>query len=240
MIARIKKYKRYGDYYAIKCFEVKIAILVTVILSYLFVVKLDCYNYFFVYQNDIKQVLLTLVGGEFTLLGMSLAGMAIITAMFSPEVLKIINSIDKNDTINRVLSQFEFSALNLGIQIVYLIVIYLSVASNAKVIIFPAFIICFLITSYHFTFNVFYIVSLIGNCIRINEIKNICTNISMIDKNYVSIANEVRIDYILALILKERGINRESMLKDLFNIIDQSNILNKQEIKEYLSHYYHK
>lgn len=240
MIGRIKKYKRYGDYYAIQCLEVKIAILATAIFSYLFLARSDFYNNFFEYQNDIKQLLLALIGGEFTLLGMSLAGMAIITAMFSPEVLRIINNIDKNDTINRVLSQFEFSALNLGIQITYLIVIYLSVVSDAKVIIFPAFTIVFIITAYHFTFNVFYIVALIGNCIRVNEIKNICTNISLIDKNYISIANEVRIDYILALILKERGINRENMMKDLFNIIDKSNILNKQEIKEYLSHYYKK
>lgn len=240
MFGRIKKYSRYSDYYAVKCFEIKIAIVLTVISSYFFLGKLDFYEHFLEYQDDIKQIILTLVGGEFTLLGMSLAGMAIITGIFSPEALKMINSVDKNDTINRILSQFEFSALNLGIQIAYLLFMYLLIVSNRAVTAFPIFAICFVVTIYHFIFNMFYIVALIGNCIKVNEIKNICTDISSFDRSNISIANEIRIDYILAMLLKERDIKRETMLKDLFNIIDKSNISNRQEIKDYLSNYYQK
>lgn len=240
MIERIKKYKRYKDYYTISCFEVRIAILVTISLAGLLLGRLNFYENFVEYQNDIKQILTVIIGGEFTLLGMSLAGMAIITAMFSTESLRIINSIDKNDTINRVLSQFEFSALNLGIQIVYLIALYLIIASNEETTAFPLFLLCFLVVTYHFTFNVFYIIALIGNCIRINEIKNKSNNIALISRSNIEVANEIRIDYILAILLKEKGINRDGMLKDLFNIIDKSKISNKQEIKDYLLSYYRK
>ncbi len=47
------------------------------------------------FKIQVQQILLVVVGGEFTLLGMSLAGMAIITAMLSPEFMKPINKVDK-------------------------------------------------------------------------------------------------------------------------------------------------
>lgn len=240
MIKRIRQYQRYRDYYALKTFEVKIALLVTVVLGCFFLVKFDFYKSFLDYQEDIKQLLLMLVGGEFTLLGMSLAGMAIITSIFPSEVLKVINRIDKNDTINRILSQFEFSALNLGIQATYLIIIYLLIISHQRLANMYVFSFSFSVVVYHYVFNIFYIVALIGNCIEINEIKNTCTDISSNDRCKLGVANEIRIEYILALLLKEKGITRNMLLTNLFDIIDKSNIGEKQEIKDYLSSYYQK
>lgn len=238
MFRRIIRYKRYKDYYTWKCFEVKFSLLFTVVFCIFVLCKLDLYTYFLKYQEDIKQIILGIIGGDFTLLGMSLAGMAIITAMFSTEAIIFINRIDQDETINRVLSQFEFSALNLGIQVMYLFIVYMAIISSKLLISIIPFTICLFFIVYHFSFNIFYIIALIGNCIKINEIKNICSNISILEKNDISIANEVRIDYLLALILKERGIRRSEMLKDLDNIIDRSNIADKEKIKEYLYKYY--
>ena len=98
----------------------------------------------------------------------------------------------------------------------------------------------FSVVVYHYVFNIFYIVALIGNCIEINEIKNTCTDISSNDRCKLGVANEIRIEYILALLLKEKGITRNMLLTNLFDIIDKSNIGEKQEIKDYLSSYYQK
>lgn len=236
MKERMKKYERWKDYFAIECFEVKIAIIVTAIITFCLFGMLSFYESFYTIQSDFKQVLLTILGGEFTLLGMSLAGMAIIVSLITPELIQIINSIDKEDTINRVLSHFEFSAFNLAIQAAYLLGIYLSFLSERQVIDKCFFVICFMVVCYHFFFNLFYIVALVGECINIYEIKNQCGKIALLEKSTIDVANEIRIDYILAILL--RGKKKEQLLGDLFEMIDKSNISDKQAIKTYLKKYY--
>lgn len=238
MTERIKKYKRYSDYWALDSMEVKLSLFLTIIFSILLLGVFDFYNSFFEFQDDVKQLLLTIVGGEFGLLGMSLAGMAIITTLFSPDMIATINKIDKNDVINRLLSQYEFSALNLAIQISYFIVLYFSLVSIRNITNKYFFTFVFVVSTYHFFFNLFYIIALIGMCIKINAIKDLCNRVSQSEKSQISVANEVRIDYILAMLLKEREIKRTQMLEDLEKIIDLSNIKNKQEIKDYLKSYY--
>jgi len=238
MIKRIKEYKRYEDYYSLISMEVKSSLLLTLFLTMFLLVFLNFYNEFFEYQEDVKQLLTAIIGGEFGLLGMSLAGMAIITSLFSPETLKLINKIDKNDVINRLLSQFEFSAFNLGFQISYLIIFYFAISSNRNLVNVYIFFTAFVLTAYHFFFNLFYIIALIGNCIEINVIKNSCDTISLNEKTRMDIANEIRIDYILAVLLKDKGFNREQLKDSLNLIIDKSNISDKESVKEYFKSYY--
>jgi len=238
MVERIKKYGRYKDYYMLSCIEVKIAIIITVVLG-LFIFKyLNFYEIFSAVEGDLKQIIIAIIGGEFSLLGMSLAGMAIITSLISPEILCVINKLDKEDTINRVLSHFEFSALNLGIQITYLILVYFTLISEREIIDKGPFIACSVVICYHFFFNLFYIISLIGDCIKINGIKSQSEKILSLEKSVYDIASEFRIDYILAILLKEKGIDREQLLNDIYSMIDKSSLKDKQMVKEYLYNYY--
>lgn len=238
MIERIKKYKRYRDYFAFAHFEVYGSIVCTLFFCCLLFGVLDFYDGFVVVQDDVKQIICEVIGGSFSLIGMSLAGMAIITSLFPPEVLALIERVDKNDTINRVLSQFEFSALNLGIQSTYLVAIYMAIASDQEKVGIICFICIVIIVLYHFFFNIFYIIALIGNCIKINQIKNACNKFFSVEKSIVDRANEVRIDYILAIILADKGIDRKQALEELDEIIEKSNDTNKKEIKNYLHNYY--
>lgn len=153
MIERIKSYNRYKDYYTFSCIEVKIATIITFILMFFIFGVLNFYEIFSVVQEDLKQIILAILGGEFTLLGMSLAGMAIITSLISPDFLHAIGKVDDNDTINRVLSHFEFSALNLGIQISYLLLVYFAFISTMEVLNKIPFIICSTLVCYHFFFK---------------------------------------------------------------------------------------
>lgn len=238
MLERFKKYHRYKDYYSLSSIEVKAAITVTIVIM-LFIFKvLNFYEIFSIVQEDIKQLIIALLGGEFALLGMSLAGMAIITSLISPEILAVINKIDKEDTINRVLSHFEFSALNLGIQISYFILVYFALVSMREVIEKTLFIICSVIICYHFFFNLFYILSLIGECIKINDIKTEGGKIVSLDKTIFEVANELRIDYMLQILLREKGINKEQFISSLYSLIDKSGISDEYKVKEYLSNYY--
>lgn len=238
MIERIKKYGRLCDYFAFTHFEVYGSIICTLIFGFVLFRVFGFYDGFLGVQDDVKQIVCEVIGGSFSLIGMSLAGMAIITSLFPPEVLALIEKVDENDTINRVLSQFEFSALNLGIQIVYLTIIYMAIASNQEMV-GKAFFTCIVVlVLYHFFFNIFYIIALIGNCIKINQIKNACNKVSSVEKSIIDRANEIRIDYLLAIVLSDRGIDRKQVLGKLDEMIEKSNDANKTEIKNYLRNYY--
>lgn len=233
---RLKKYRRWEDYYSLRSLEVKIAISITVIFMFFLFKVFGIYEIFNTIKADLKQIILYILSAEFALLGTSLAGMAIITSVMSPDFIKIINHVDKQETVNRVLSHFEFSSLNLAIQIVYLLIIYFSLMCNTLTIGKNIFFICCGFICYHFFFNLFYIIALIGECIEIYTIKNQCKKVMEIEKSIIDIANEIRIDYILALLLQ--GSSRERLLKELFEIIDKSNISNQQYVKEYLKRWY--
>lgn len=121
---------------------------------------------------------------------------------------------------------------------VYFIVVYLSFSSKMPMIGVRAFAIIFVFITYHFCFNLFYIIALVENCIKINEIKGKCNVISQLEKSEIDVVNELRIDYLLAIILKESGIKRDDMLSKMFDMIDMSNISEPQKIKDYLKSYY--
>ncbi|MCP1103763.1 hypothetical protein [Aequitasia blattaphilus] len=189
-------------------------------------------------QDGVAQILLTLAGGEIGLLGISLAGIAIIVSLLSPELNALLLKIDKNDVVNRTLSHFEFSALNLCVQIIYFVCIYLVICSPQVGLSENVFNILFVLVTYHFIFNMLYILALIGNCIEINNIKNGVNNIIKSSKTTVDIANELRIDYLLALMLRDKDIDRDEYLRELDKMIDNTNIANSSEVKQYLKNYY--
>ena len=51
-------------------------------------------------------------------------------------------------------------------------------------------------------------------------------------------ANEIRIDYILAIILKERGVKRDVFLNEILQMVDKSNLKEGEDLKKYLYSYY--
>lgn len=131
MFSRIFSYQRYRDFYSWKSLEVRFSFVLTVCFYLIFFYMLNLYENISVYLESLKDVLLCIIAGDFGLLGMSLAGMAIITSLFTPETVKIINKIDKNDTINRILSSFEFSALNIVLQIIYMLLLFFVLSSDS-------------------------------------------------------------------------------------------------------------
>lgn len=239
VLKRIKIYRRYKDYYTLNSLEVRASLLFTVIFCFVLLNIFQIYEKFFLYIDSIKDIVLGIIAGNFGLLGMSLAGMAIITSLFTPDILRVINKVDKNDTVNRVLSSFEFSALNIIFQIIYLILIFLALTSDKKIIDKIIFQIIFFLVIYHLFFNLFYILALIGSCIKLNSLKTSCEAVKKVEKSLPDIANEIRIDYLLATILKNSRMNRKEFLNILDDMIDSSNINEKEALREYLYTYYH-
>ena len=238
MLLRIIKYHRIRDYCHIKSLEVKFATGFTLLfcLSCFF---LQVYENFALYESIMSSLLLGIIGGEFALLGMTLAGMAIITSLVTPEIIEVIEKNDnRRDVIGRLMSQFEFSAFNLIFQISYFILLILFIHSTLLLCNQVIFYIIFSLVCYHLFFNIFYILALIGNCIRFFAIKNKCYKLLHIEKTRMDLANEVRIDFLLSIILEEKHIDRNQMLEYLDEMIDKSRLIEKKELKTYLHNYY--
>ena len=101
MFARIVSYQRYKDLYSWKCLEVKFSLVFTIVFYIFFLNILDLYEKMSLYIQDLKDSILCIIAGDFGLLGVNLAGMAIITSLFTPEIMEIIKRVDKKDTINK-------------------------------------------------------------------------------------------------------------------------------------------
>ena len=69
-------------------------------------------------------------------------------------------------------------------------------------------------------------------------IKRDCYKIALKERSVLGVANEIRIDYLLAIVLKDRKIDKNAFLNKLYEIIDTSNVKNKEEVKQYLRKYY--
>lgn len=237
MFGRIKKYKRYKDYFAVETLEVK-ASIVCVLIFLLFERVLGLYENIYEFSEALMNLVLYIISGEFCLFGMVLAGMALIVSIITKPMREQMQKQNAGDMSERILSQFEFSAVNLIIQILYLFLIYLALASKQEVLNKIWFYIVFIFLGYHLSFNIFYMLQLLGNCIKLNNIKDKCEVIEQIDKSLPDTANEIRIDYILALVLKEKNIDRTEFLKTIDEMIEKSNYANQCELKTYIHDYY--
>lgn len=106
------------------------------------------------------------IGGMLTILGLSLAGLAIVTSTMGEGFVSIIIKRDKLNTLLSIIFNFYFSGFVIGLTIVSLtislICIKLPLESNLSL-----FIILTLINSYLVFFSVIYAVMLLGTCIRL-------------------------------------------------------------------------
>lgn len=235
MLDRLRKFDRYKDYISISSWEVRASLTTTIVVLCVFVNFIYLYEDFDNYVSIICDIVLCIIGAEFGLLGIILAGIGIIVGLISKEVYLAIKSINQ-EIIPRLMSQYEFCAVCLVVQIVYFSIIPIMINSKAELPDRRVFygIVFFLV--YHLFFNIYYILALLGNCIRFIEIKNKIYNVKEIEKTTIDIANEIRIELLMSEVLK--GMEKSELLYQLELLVDLSSIDGKDEIKQYFRDYY--
>lgn len=239
MFERIKKYKRYKDYFAMSTIEVKFSCLSTIVFLVI-EYYLRIYNNIGEFSDSIMNLILYIISGEFCLFGMILAGITLIVSLITKSMRVYMDKYDMKNLSERILSQFEFSAFNLVIQIMYLFIAYLALGRNVQVIDKKMFLLMYALIVYHLSFNVFYILQLLGNCIQLNNIKDKCEKVEQLEKNVYEIANEIRIDYLLALVLKDKNINKYEFIQTLDEMLEKGNYKDKKQVRKYFHSYYDK
>lgn len=230
---RLIKHKKWKDYCKLESECIIALILTFVVLVVFFALNIhgEFKSFYVAFQNITLYIASALIG----MMGVILAGIAIITGVLNKKVVKKIDEINGSETVEKLLTSFEFLGFNTGVQIILFFLLYIILNSprplvNIGIFYFLVFIICYL-----FLFIIFYTVSLIGNCIRIFFLRNDYEDIIESERNFYELANEIRIDYLLEKIIKKSD---KDMVKDLNIFVDKFEIENKEEIKEYFIEYY--
>lgn len=237
MIKEFIDSKKYKDYYNFcDAWECKISIVLTIsMIIILYGKNVDLYNNFDSYIVDIKNIFIYFASGLLGIIGISLAGIALVLSLFDNDFKRQLNSIGRIDLIDTVLLDFKFLIFNLGIGSVIFFFLYMLLPSE-YIFSIPVFYLLVAIIIYYKSFLVFYTISIILNCISIYEIKNSCNEIEKEEKNIYDRANELRIEYILSKL----DLTEDSFLEEIEQMIDNSNYSksDNEELKKYINDFY--
>lgn len=237
MSSRIIQNKKWKDIYNIKEIEVKIALIITVILLSS-AVFLDFHHEFITIQDDIKTIITIFLGGLLAMLGFVLAGIAIVISLFDKKMISFLQRIKKENAILQILVSFEFSAFFVAITILFLTGLYIVISLSEPVLGKVLFYVIFSVSIYSVLFNIFYIIALIGNCIRIYQLSIQFNEIDYLERSLIDEVNEIRIDYILNSIGNMSGTSRENLKESIVEFTKCSNNKSKDSIIKYLEKYY--
>lgn len=235
IFGRFNENKKWNDYFNLKTFECRISLLMVAVIVVTFVI-LRVYDNFNDFLTPLQNITIYIASALIGMLGIILAGIAIIIGVLNNNIVKSIEKLNDKGSIQKVLVSFEFLAFNIGIGILIFFLIHIILYSHKGIIPEFPFYFVLIIISYLFSFIIFYAVSLISNSVRVFFITGLYSDIINNEKTIYDLSNEIRIDFILRSILKDTS--KEEFLAKLFEMIDSSDIKDKEAVKTYLKNYY--
>lgn len=216
--------------------EVKWAFGVSIALIIL-LFSLNLYLDFQLYENEICNILNSLVGGIIAFIGVAIAGIAIVIAMFSPEQIKTIEKIEFG-AFERLLYDFKWFGLISAIEVAILIAIILIIRSSYSVA--PPVI--FFLVSFFLLYTIFYLIfygcALIGNCIKLSKIRLSLNQISTLSQDIPLKVLLLEFEFLVSKIFKGSKSEAHAFYSELIQNIEQSTIEGRDEILQFLKNRY--
>ena len=235
MIGKILEKKKYKDFYNFKAWECKVSIIITIIIFLLLInTPVDIVTNFSNYIETLKNIVIYIASGLLAMIGVIMAGIALILSLLSKKFRQSIKGIGNTDPSKDIMLSFEFLVINLAFGSILFFLLYFMLSVDINIGIWPFYITLFLFI-YYFNFLIFYTIALIENTIDLYFIKDLYEEIDLQDKSLYDKVNEIRIDYLLK---NSNVTSKEELLESLESIVDEMNIQNKDEIKKYFRNYY--
>lgn len=235
LLANFREYNKWGDIINLNLMECQVSLILTLVIL-IILGLLDVRGHYKCFETAFQNIVLYISAALIGMIGIILAGIAIIIGVLNKEIKVQIEKANGADSIERILTSFAFLTFIIGLQIVMFFMIYIALYSPNKVFPTIMFYCSIGLISYLFLFTIFYTVSLVGNCIKLYIIANTYSDIIYLDKNIYTKANEIRIDFILHSLLQ--GETKQEFLDKLYKFIDESRLDNKEQLKKYLNEYY--
>ena len=152
--------------------------------------------------------------------------------------MRIIKKSNNEEKIEKILLSFQFLSFNLALGIFFSFLLDFLIFSEKNLVSVYVFYLIFFIYSYFVFFNIFYTVSLVGNCISLYKIKNLYDDIELERITLIELLNDVRIDFILAQIGELRKKDPKDIVEELIQTVKQSSIEEKETLLKYLEEHY--
>lgn len=237
MFTRFLKYEKFNELLDIKLNEVKISLIFIFLIAIVFE-TLDIYININNYNEAFKNISIYIATALIGVLGIILAGISIITSSLNKKNINLIEKINGEDVVERILTSFEFLAFLIGVQIVSFFIIYMSLFSSYSI---PSKLLFYMITTpiiYLFLFSIFYAVSLVGNSIQFFLAIQNYNEINSLEKNAATILNEIKIDFLFKVLCENEKISDENLIKSLYNYCKENDYEKKEEVIEYFKKMY--
>ena len=233
-----EKNKIWVDLIDIRESQVKISIGIVTLLV-MFLRYFDIYGKFDIYSEAIENIIMWLFGGYIGLLGFTLSGIAIVTALFSKENYEIINGEENvKNLFQKNINRFFFLAKVIGCCVLGIAVTYFCIKSDKDIAPHVVFWIWTVAFVYLIVFSFTYTINITNQIIKMYNIKNKLDLVADFKRSIIDDANEIRIDIALQLLAKKMGVKYSDLTKDIINIASKSEYDSKNEIVEYLTSHY--
>ena len=152
---RFSESKKWRDYINLKTFECRIALIITTLILFL-ATSVDLYKNFNEYISAFQNATLYIAQALIGLIGIILAGVAIIISVFNKKLLITIEKLNtESNFINKILISFEFLAFNIGIGIGFFLIVHFSLYTKLELIPKAPFYVMLALATYFFFFIIF-------------------------------------------------------------------------------------
>ena len=203
-----------------------------------FLVVLSLHANFTIYEADICGIIQCIIAGHISFIGLAIAGIAIVIALFTADQIKEINKL-KEGAFDHLLYDFKWFALVSAIATVIFIAVIFVIRSPYPIAPTWLFYILTFFLIYIFLYLLFSGYALIGNFIKMAKIKcSLDTAISE-RKNISVVAIETQLDFLVSKLFNGNKQTAREFYNELIKIIGENSVNdNKDEIIAYLKKRY--
>lgn len=237
MIKLLSKHNRWRDVIDIRNTEVKLSVIFTIVLT-IAAFRFSIYENFYLISEQVQNLLLEILSAMIGFIGIALSGVAIITGLFSQKEIEAIERVNGKNKFEQIMSSFLYISLCCACYTMLICVTYICIALNRPAVNRISFYIFIAFMIYGICFIMFYIVSLVGNCIRIFSIRNKYNKTQ--EKTLYEKANEIRVDLLFKIILE--NLHAEEDFSDFIKLLEkytkEYDPKNADEIIDYFHSYY--
>ena len=216
--------------------EVKWALSMSVTLI-IFFIAFSLYDNFSIYESVICNLIECMISGLIGLIGVAIAGIAIVIALFTSEQICLINQLKEN-AFDRLLYDFKWFALISAIETAVFIGMISVIRSPYPIAPRYAFYLIAFILVYGVFYLLFYACALIGNFIKLSHLKCSLDTILNETKNIPMSAIELQLDFLISRLFKGDRVAAKEFYNELVACIEKGTAKNKDEIIEYIKKRY--
>lgn len=216
--------------------EVKWAAGVSIILTGL-LFAFPIYSEFATYEDEICSLVQCIIAGAFGLIGVSIAGIAIVITLFTVEQIQMLEELQAG-AFDDLLYDFKWFALIASLEISVFVAMLFIIKSPYPLVSEPAFYLIVFVLIYFVFYLAFYGYSLIGNFIKMSKLKQSLSTIPDQIKSTPVQAMELQLNFLVSKLVKGNKDEAKLFYTELIEIVEESDISNRDEVAKYLKEHH--